>query len=130
MQLNLPARPPFSFSSVVRSHGWMQLAPFILDQDSGDLRYAHQLASGRVVDLLLQAAPGGEGVRVKTGADLDKAEAAEVARKVGWMLGLDMDFSTFYAAPAGRLSWLRRKRKPEAACCARRPSSKIRSRPS
>lgn len=97
MQLNLPARPPFSFSSVVRSHGWMQLAPFILDQDSGDLRYAHQLASGRVVDLLLQAAPGGEGVRVKTGADLDEAEVAEVARKVGWMLGLDMDFSTFYA---------------------------------
>jgi hypothetical protein len=28
MQLTLAAVPPFSFSAVVRSHGWAQPAPF------------------------------------------------------------------------------------------------------
>lgn len=97
MELKLPARPPFSFSSVVRSHGWMQLAPFLLDEAGGVLRYAHQLTSGRVVDLLMQAEPGDAGVRVTVDADLDEVETAEVAGKVTWMLGLDMDFATFYA---------------------------------
>ncbi len=37
------------------------------------------------------------GVRVSTGAKLDEAEADEVAEKVTWMLGLEQDFSQFYA---------------------------------
>jgi 3-methyladenine DNA glycosylase/8-oxoguanine DNA glycosylase len=37
------------------------------------------------------------GVTVKTGK-LTKAEQAEVSEHVTWMLGLDMDFSAFYAA--------------------------------
>ena len=28
MEVTLPALPPFSFSAVVCSHGWVQLAPF------------------------------------------------------------------------------------------------------
>jgi 3-methyladenine DNA glycosylase/8-oxoguanine DNA glycosylase len=95
MRLTLPARPPFSFSSVVKSHGWVQLAPFGIDAPTGGLTHVCQLDSGRVVALLIQESPS--GVSVEVDDSLKEAERQEIADKVGWMLGLDQDFSTFYA---------------------------------
>lgn len=95
MPFILPARPPFSFQAVVRSHGWVQLAPFTFDQDSGVLAYVACLASGRVLELRLQAAPG--GVSVEAGK-LSVSEKNEVTRMVTWMLALDQDLSAFYEA--------------------------------
>jgi len=54
-----------------------------------------QLDSGRVVEMCIQEANGGVGVEV--GGQLNEAERDEVARKVAWMLGLEQDFSAFYA---------------------------------
>ncbi len=93
--MNLTARAPFSLPSTVRSHGWVQLAPFGWDKDSGRLTRVEVLDSGRVVELCVRAADG--GVCVEAGEPLDAAERDEVARKVEWMLGLGQDFSTFYA---------------------------------
>ena len=52
----------------------------------------------RVIELKLR--DGTDGVTVET-EKLDKAERREVADKVTWMFGLDMDFSPFYAASRG-----------------------------
>ena len=95
MKFDLPARPPFNFLSVVRSHGWFQLAPFQFDEQTNTLHYIMQLSSGRVVDLKLREAAKGVSVEVER---LNSPEKKEVTNKVTWMFGLDMDFSAFYAA--------------------------------
>jgi 3-methyladenine DNA glycosylase/8-oxoguanine DNA glycosylase len=91
--LQLKALQPFNFHSVVNSHGWRQLAPFRFEDDM--LYYVDQLSTQRVVEY--QISPTSEGVQVQT-EKLTKAEQREAAEKVNWMLGLDMDFSDFYAA--------------------------------
>jgi 3-methyladenine DNA glycosylase/8-oxoguanine DNA glycosylase len=96
MQLILPARQPFSFHHAVRSHGWYQMAPFDYDEEAGLLKYVIRLATGKVLEIQFREAPS--GISVATNGKLTKAEIAELIDKVTWMLGLDMDFSAFYAA--------------------------------
>lgn len=98
MKFTLPARKPFNFLSVVNSHGWYQLAPFMFDETSNTLHYILQLANGRTVELKLRDAA--DGIQVET-EKLDKTERKEVTDKVKWMFGLDMDFSRFYTASRG-----------------------------
>lgn len=93
--IDLAARKPFNFQSVVDSHGWRQLAPFRFDETLSTLFYMDHLASGRSLEYRISASP--DGVQIETGK-LTKAEQKEVTDKVTWMLGLDMDFSRFYAA--------------------------------
>ena len=95
MKLHLPARKPFSFTSVINSHGWRQLAPFSYDENTNMLGYTLQLSNARVVELKLR--DGKDGVSIETDK-LNKAEQKEVMDKVTWMFGLDLDFSDFYAA--------------------------------
>lgn len=95
MQLLLPARQPFSLTSVINSHGWIRLLPFNEEPDQGGLSYIHQLSSGSVVNLQVYQAPG--GVAVNTSSNLTAAEEQETANKIKWMLGLEQDFSDFYA---------------------------------
>lgn len=108
MKFTLPARKPFNFLSVIQSHGWYQLAPFHFDEESNTLHYILQLANGRVVGLKLCREE--DGIQVET-EKLDKSEHREVVDKVSWMLGLDMDFSRFYAASGGepKLARLRQR---------------------
>jgi 3-methyladenine DNA glycosylase/8-oxoguanine DNA glycosylase len=93
--LTLPALPPFSLSPVLRSHGWVSLAPFSADEDRSRLSRIERLRSGQVVELVIEEAGG--GVTVEVSADLGWSEEQEVAQKVAWMLGLDQDLSPFYA---------------------------------
>ena len=95
MKFDLPARPPFNFLSVVRSHGWFQLAPFHFDEQINTLHYILQLSSGRVVELKLRESAKGVNVEAER---LNSPEKKEVTNRVTWMFGLDMDFSAFYAA--------------------------------
>jgi 3-methyladenine DNA glycosylase/8-oxoguanine DNA glycosylase len=95
MKWTLAARSPFSLSTVVGSHGWIRLAPFHKDERTGQLTYVGQLDSGRVIEMRIQGAS--DGVSVEVEGQLSEAERADVARQVGWMLGLDQDFSAFYA---------------------------------
>jgi len=96
MTLTLPAFPPFSLSAVVRSHGWVRLAPFSWDEDAGWLSRIERLSSGRVVELVIREASG--GVTVDVSGDPGWSEEDEVRRRATWMLGLDQDLSAFYAA--------------------------------
>ena len=95
MKFTFSARPPFNFLSVINSHGWRQLAPFSYEEGSNTLCYILRLSNGRVIELKFR--DGTDGVSVET-EKLDKKERKEVAEKVSWMFGLDMDFSHFYAA--------------------------------
>ncbi len=95
MKFTLAARKPFNFTSVVNSHGWRQLAPFSYDENTNALDYILELSNEHVIELKLR--DGTEGVIVETDK-LDKHERKEVADKVNWMFGLDMDFSRFYNA--------------------------------
>jgi len=95
VKLTLAARPPFSFHSVVMSHGWMQLQPFGYDAEAGLLGYVDRLSSGRVLEYRIRAAPG--GITVESGGSPSPAERLEIKRRVAWMFELDLDFSGFYA---------------------------------
>jgi 3-methyladenine DNA glycosylase/8-oxoguanine DNA glycosylase len=107
MKFALSARPPFNFLSVVRSHGWFQLAPFHFDEQTNILYYILRLSNGRAVELKLRDAA--EGVNVEA-EKLNSPEKKEVTAKVTWMFGLDMDFSAFYAASAGEPKLARAKK--------------------
>ncbi len=106
--LKLSARKPFNFLSVVNSHGWLQLAPFAFDEAAQTLAYTDRLASGRVLEYRMRAADDGIEVRVPDG--LGRSERDEIAAKVSWMFGLNLDFSGFYKASRGEPK-LRRARR-------------------
>ena len=95
MNLNLTARPPFNLATVTRSHGWVQLAPFTIDESSDGFDYIDRLPSGKVAHYQVREAPGGVTVAVEP--DLTPAEAQQACSRLAWMLGLEQDFSDFYA---------------------------------
>lgn len=95
MRWTLSAVQPFCFSSVVRSHGWVRLAPFAFNKEIGELTYVGPLESGRVLELRMQEVPG--GVQVEVDESLSEAGRADASAQVAWMLGLDQDLSPFYA---------------------------------
>ncbi|MBS1252598.1 MAG: DNA-3-methyladenine glycosylase [Anaerolineales bacterium] len=95
MRFEMAPHAPFSLSAVAQSHGWVRLAPFEEGGDASGLTYVDRLGSGRVVALRVREAAG--GVAVEVDDTLSAAERDEIAHKVTWMLGLDQDFSDFYA---------------------------------
>lgn len=95
MNFVLSARPPFNLSVVVNSHGWVQLAPFSHDKESGGFDYLMELSGGQVIDLRVRPAQSGD-VQMETTAALNPAEAEELIGRVTWMLGLDQDLTPFY----------------------------------
>jgi 3-methyladenine DNA glycosylase/8-oxoguanine DNA glycosylase len=94
MEINLSAQPPFSLKSVLQSHGWVRLAPFEFDEESGAFSYLYRLDNGQVVDLQIVETPDGVNVGVDT--KINKDEKNRISQSVKWMLGLDQDFSEFY----------------------------------
>lgn len=94
MENTLSANPPFSLQSVVRSHGWIQLAPFSGKTPYQEFAYTNQLANGHVTSWQVQSA--GDGVQVAVDGDLNKAEEEEINRKLIWMLDLNRDLAPFY----------------------------------
>lgn len=99
MELFLPVRAPFSLSSVITSHGWVQLRPFEKDAETGGLRYVDRLSSGRVLALNIREMA--ERVRLETDVLLTPSEQDELLSHARWMLGVEQDFSAFYALIRG-----------------------------
>ncbi len=111
MRLTLKAHHPFSLYSTVRSHGWWQLAPFSFEEDPPVFSHTLQLASGRVVGLSISETT--EGVRVETEDSMASGEKKEVKETVTWMLGLDLDFSSFYALARNEPKLVRMEQKAQ-----------------
>lgn len=95
VRIIIAARPPFSLRTVIRSHGWIQLAPFRTNDSSTQLNYVAMLNSGNIVEI--QVHEEDKGVIVIVDESLDDADELEITDNVAWMLGLDHDFSPFYA---------------------------------
>jgi 3-methyladenine DNA glycosylase/8-oxoguanine DNA glycosylase len=94
MKLILAARPPFSLPTVTRSHGWVQLAPYAIDESSGGFDYIDRLPDAKVAHYHVREAP--DGVQVAVDPDLNLAEEQQARERLAWMLGLEQDFSDFY----------------------------------
>lgn len=94
MDIVLEAQAPFSLPAVVRSHGWVQLAPFSSSDPYHDFRYVDRLQSGRVVTWDVQ--PRDSGALLSVGGELSPAEQRETEDKARWVLGLDQDLGPFY----------------------------------
>jgi len=95
MEIEISAKQPFSLRSVVFSHGWIRLLPFEEDEEAGGFKYVLRLDGGRVVGIRVRQASS--GVLVETDDLIGGDERAQIVRDVTWMLGLDLDFSAFYA---------------------------------
>lgn len=96
MQLILSAQRPFRLKTVINSHGWVQLAPFIHHEAQASFTYLLELAQGQVVEL--RVASSDDGVVITLVDGLDNTAVAEISQKATWMLGLGQDFADFYAA--------------------------------
>lgn len=95
MKLMLPVEDSFSLTAVVRSHGWIQLAPFVTDDAYSYIAYVAHLSSGSVYPLHIAANEAGVSIDLPDG--VSGAEQEEIGESVRWMLGLDRDLSEFYA---------------------------------
>lgn len=102
--LYLPARQPFQLTTVIRSHGWIQLEPFSQSDDNQTLYYIDRLEGQQVLALAIETDREGVNVKVTNGdgkpIGLAQAERDQVSTHVRWMLNLDADFSDFYRLAA------------------------------
>lgn len=98
MAIRLAAREPFVLRSVVWSHGWVQLAPFVGDEGRDGFETVLRLAGGRVAVVTVEPVEGGVVAQVEGG--LNSAESVSLTTQLTWMLGLNQDFTDFYALAA------------------------------
>jgi 3-methyladenine DNA glycosylase/8-oxoguanine DNA glycosylase len=95
MEWTLTASLPFSLDAVIRSHGWVQLLPFVYQPDREGFAYTLRLAtSARLLHIRVTPAP--QGIRITTDVELTPPEAEELHRTVAWMVGLEQDLAAFY----------------------------------
>src|SRR4030042_1805178 len=94
MTFSLKTPTSFNLPAVVRSHGWIQMAPFTETPDHG-LLYVIRLTTSKVLRFDVHAV--GIDLKISATEILTEAEQAELSRIVTWMLDLDQDFTEFYA---------------------------------
>jgi 3-methyladenine DNA glycosylase/8-oxoguanine DNA glycosylase len=106
MPTELSIRTPkeFDFRATVQSHGWYDLAPFVLDESAGELRYVFTDLSGqKTVTGRISGQKGRLTVRLSNGS----VPVEKVERDTRHMLRLDEDMGEFYEAALreDRLHW-------------------------
>lgn len=94
MTFNLTTPFSFNLPAVVRSHGWIQMPPFAETPAHG-LAYVIRLHTGKILRFEVHAV--GRDLRVSSTELLTKVEQEELRRTITWMLGLNQDFTEFYA---------------------------------
>jgi 3-methyladenine DNA glycosylase/8-oxoguanine DNA glycosylase len=94
MELNFSARLPFSFTNLIRSHGWVQLLPFESQEPYDRLTYTLELSSGMVCELRM--AGKSDGVSIALDTHLNDGDLRELEQNAAWMLDLELDLSDFY----------------------------------
>jgi 3-methyladenine DNA glycosylase/8-oxoguanine DNA glycosylase len=94
MKIELSAEPPFSFGSVVNSHGWARLAPFKTIDGKDDLTYIFRLGNQQIVKLNIQETSNGVSVAIQEGVSVEGVK--EIKTAVAWMLALNENFQEFY----------------------------------
>ncbi len=96
MNLTLKTPSAFSLPAVIRSHGWIQLAPFENLDDDLAFAYTIQLATGRI--LRFEVHTQDETITVSAPEEVTSAEQDEIRKTVAWMLCMDANLADFYQA--------------------------------
>ena len=106
MTLRLAPPPHFNLQSVIHSHGWWRLPPFVLDEESGALSRVDALSDGAIVRYTVYEDEGALLLQVEdalTAAQQTELEAI-VARILGWELALAPFYE--YLADSPEYSWV------------------------
>src|SRR5688572_11662030 len=104
--INVPAG--FSFRSTVYSHGWCELAPFELDEETWRLSYVFRGPGGSALPALISQ----DGDQIRVDVESANIDPVTVAKDTRHLLRLDDDLDGFYAAIDGneRLRWVAERR--------------------
>lgn len=97
----------FEFRLVAFSHGWIQLPPFIWNQDTGSIETVIDLG-GKVVDLLVRSDGSRVSAQTLSKRALTQSEREYVRGLIPRMLRLDEDFESFWelCKQEPRLTWV------------------------
>jgi len=106
MEFSIPTPPSFSFKRTAISHGWYDLPPFDLNQESWVLRRVIDLADNPPVTVAIKE--GKQAVKVNFSRVVVKRAVIKMTRDVRHMLRLDDDMTSFYNAVDGDpdFSWI------------------------
>ena len=99
MDIEITIHQPFSLTSVVKSHGWVQLRPFIWEPGEGILSYTDKLPTGPIAKYQISATE--TGVNINVAGNLTGQERLEIGARAAWMLAAEQDLSGFYQAASG-----------------------------
>ena len=106
MELTIPTPSTFNFKRTAISHGWYDLPPFELNQESWTLTRVIDL--GRANPVTIEIGAGTRVVKVSLARDVGEQAARKITRDVRHMLRLDDDMTRFYTAVAhdADFSWI------------------------
>jgi 3-methyladenine DNA glycosylase/8-oxoguanine DNA glycosylase len=103
--LTLPVSSEFRLRSVVFSHGWYDLPPFLWNEESRHLTTAVTLA-GLPIDLVISS-PAKEQLEVRCPSTVPKSKHAKLECLIADMLSLKLELDEFYSAAGKRFQWAR-----------------------
>ena len=94
MEITIQTPPTFSFKRTAISHGWYDLPPFELNQESWTLTRVIDLGRARPVTVDISA--DRRGIKVCIDRNVGSRNLEKISRDVRHMLRLDDDMSLFY----------------------------------
>jgi len=98
MEITIPTPPTFNFKRTAISHGWYDLPPFELNQESWTLTRVVDLGKARPVTVAISE--GKRAVKVNVARNVGPRTVEKITRDVRHMLRLDDDMTHFYNAVA------------------------------
>src|SRR6266571_4769883 len=106
MEFSIPTPPSFNFKRTAISHGWYDLPPFELNQETWTLTRVIDL--GKANPITVEIRRGKRAVKVNLARDVGEHATRGITRDVRHMLRLDDDMTRFYKAVAGDadFSWI------------------------
>jgi len=106
MTINIPTSSTFSFKRTAISHGWYDLPPFELAQDTWTLTRVIDLRDSHPVTVAIRGSS--RSLRVTPARAVGERGAEKITRDVRHMLRLDDDMSVFYNTVASDrdFSWI------------------------
>ena len=106
MTLRLAPPPHFNLQSVIHSHGWWRLPPFVLDEENGALSRVDALRDGALVRYTMYEDDGALLLQVED--PLTAAQQTELVAIVARILGWELDLAPFYEylADSPEYSWI------------------------
>ena len=102
-KLLIPVPPDFSFRFTIRSHGWYDLAPFVIEDADETLGFVFSSENMKPSFATMRATNGAVEVAIED----ESADVDSITRDVRHILRLDDDLSAFYASTQklSRVEW-------------------------